>query len=188
MRKLSFNFLDWAKNHVTIPSKEEAKKILKNHSKDEVLKAYREVFDFFRTKKSFSLQGIKSKLLIVTALFVLLGNVAQAGLPTVESLEKKNEQFFNSLDSKEVMQTRDTSQDRRRFLDAMGEIKDVYEKLRDNTEFTEDVKILKSVIEKYSKILKNIDSIDAKDLVKSRIIAERVQADPYFGYMANINP
>jgi len=110
--------------------------------------------------------------------------VAQAGLPTVDNLEKKYQKFFDSLDKQEKVI--DVSSTKKSFLGAMEEIEEVYNKIKTNSEFREDAKVLKGVLDKYNKVKDNIDKIADKDIAKARTIAVLgIQADSYFGYLAN---
>lgn len=184
MRKFSFNFLDWVKKYIKLPTREESLKLLKKHSKKEIFEAYQEVYSLFKTKKSFDLQSIKNSLLLVAALFVLLGNVAQAGLPSIDSLEESYEKFFNTLDEKQ-MRFEDRGYNKKMFLNAIGEIEEVYQKIKNNKDFREDALQLKSVIDKFSDVKKNIDKIQDKDLIKAKTLAVHLQSESYFGYLAN---
>lgn len=189
MKKLSFNLLEWAKKYVKIPNKEEAKKILKEHSKKEVLEAYKQVHDLFKNKKSFDIQSIKTKIILVAALFVLLGNSALAGgLPSVNSLEKNYSDYFKSLDTKEKVIDRGYDRDFyfKQIDNALEEIEDVYSKLKSNTEYKEDSLILKEALDKFSKFKSNRDSIDDKELVKASKVLVRLQADAYFGNLVSV--
>ena len=110
------------------------------------MEAYKQVYDLFRTKKSFNLQSMKKSLMIAAALFVLLGNIAQAGLPTVDKLQEKYQDYFDSLDKQEKV-VHDKGYTKKLFINAMDEIEEVYNKLKDNKEFKEDISILKKVID-----------------------------------------
>ena len=183
MKKYSFNFLEWVKKYIKLPSKEEAKKILKTHSKTEILEAYKEVYNLFKTKKSFNLASIKNSLIIAAALFILLGNAAQAKLPTVENLEQQYQKYFDSLEDKHI--TQDRSYNKKLFLSAMSEIEDVYKKLRPNKDYREDVTQLKTVIDKFTEVKKNIENIEDKELIKAKTLAVHLQSDAYFGFLAD---
>lgn len=205
MKKLSFDLLEWAKKYlnlprlkplvfrsmkiIKIPNKEEAKKIIKEHSKKEVLEAYKQVHDLFKNKKSFDLQSIKKKIILVAALFVLLGDSALAGLPSVDTLEKNYSDYFKSLDTKERVIDKGYDRDYyfKQIDNALEEIEGVYSKLKSSYQYQEDAFILKEALDKFSKFKSNRDKIGDRDLVKASNILVRLQADAYFGNLVSIS-